>query len=564
MKYDIALIHAPSVYDFRKKDDVLFAYLANSDSVHVSGIFEMPPVGLLAILQYLKKKGKRVEFFNLASQMLREPEFDADRFLENLDAEILGIDLHWLAHAQGALEVARIYKNSHRNGKVYLGGISASQFYLDAIEYPQIDYVIRGNDTLEYVEMLVDSHGEFEKLKKIPNLTWKHNKEIMVNEISRVNRPYSAMVDWKEVFNDEQQITPYNLIIPQYGCEYNCSWCGGSRYSNQKEYGIHGVVEKTPEMFNEELLSIIESQTNRHTVTMINYWHENDVLLKTVENIFSSDKIERIHISMRKLPDINKIKMLSWKHKIIIELSPDSEQMELCRLCGHAHYTMEEMEAFIDALVDVVYSFEIYFMIGLPNQTVHSIGQTMDYCLHLLDKYRNKKVLPYICPMLPFLDKNSIFYDQAEKFGYKIFHRTLADYVKALLSMNWKNRLNYETNCLSRDELVDVTYSTIKSLTITKAEYGILPKGICNGIINLIDQTVALLKQIDIYENMSVSPEKEAIGIMLRKDIFNYNQQAFKNVRSQQRPMDFGFTRRQWFDTEEAFYNFESGEGNIC
>jgi len=49
MEFDLLLLHAPSVYDFRVRDDVLFAYLSNSDSVHVSPIFEMPPVGVFAI-----------------------------------------------------------------------------------------------------------------------------------------------------------------------------------------------------------------------------------------------------------------------------------------------------------------------------------------------------------------------------------------------------------------------------------------------------------------------------------------------------------------------------------
>lgn len=557
MRYDVVLLHAPSVYDFRKKDDVLFAYLANSDSVHVSGIFEMPPVGLVAICQYLKKKGKKAVFFNLASHMLREPDFDADRFIRNLNTEILGIDLHWLAHIQGALEVARLYKQSHQDGKVCLGGISASQFHEDAITYPQIDYVIRGNDTLKYMDMLADAHGEYEKLKEIPNLTWKYKNQIIVNEFEQKNEPYSAMIDWKEVLDTDKGVTPYNLVIPQYGCGYCCNWCGGSSYANKKEYGLNGVVEKTSKMLQKELHSIIESKTDRHTVTMINYWHENDELLYAAKETFSNEKIAHVHISVRKLPDVEKIKKLSWHKKLIIELSPDSEQMELCRLCGHGHYSMEDMEAFIDELLHEVYSFEIYFMIGLPQQTADSIERTLEYCKHLLDKYKGKRVLPYICPMLPFLDKDSIFYDQADRFGYKIFHRTLEDYSNALLSMNWKNRLNYETNCLSRDELVAVTYKIVRKFTILKAEYGILPRGISSVIIRLIDETVELLNRIDSYEQMDTSPEKEETGIALRKEIFAYNQRAFGNIKSQQRPMDFGFTNRQWFDTEEAFEEFE-------
>ena len=87
------LIHAPSVYDFRDRDDILFAYLSNSDSVHVSPIFEMPPVGIYAIKQHLRNIGFNVEFFNVASQMLRYPDFDVELFFKKARADYFGVDL---------------------------------------------------------------------------------------------------------------------------------------------------------------------------------------------------------------------------------------------------------------------------------------------------------------------------------------------------------------------------------------------------------------------------------------------------------------------------------------
>src|SRR5262245_59312462 len=102
-EFDLLLVHAPSVYDFRDRDDVLFAYLSNSDSVHVSPIFEMPPVGMFAIEQHARRLGLSVGFFNVASRMLRDPEFDVERFFERARARWIGFDLHWLVHAHGAL-----------------------------------------------------------------------------------------------------------------------------------------------------------------------------------------------------------------------------------------------------------------------------------------------------------------------------------------------------------------------------------------------------------------------------------------------------------------------------
>jgi clorobiocin biosynthesis protein CloN6 len=122
-RLDLCLVHAPSVYDFRDRDDVLFAYLSNSDSVHVSPIFEMPPVGLLSIEQHARGLGLSSQFFNVASKMLRDPTFSVEAFFEKVSARWIGFDLHWLVHAHGALALAELYKRIHPEAKTIFGGI---------------------------------------------------------------------------------------------------------------------------------------------------------------------------------------------------------------------------------------------------------------------------------------------------------------------------------------------------------------------------------------------------------------------------------------------------------
>lgn len=557
MVLDVALVHAPSVYDFRDRDDILFAYLANSDSVHVSPIFEMPPIGVIAIEQYLKSMGKEVVFYNVASHMLRESKFDVEDFLGRLDAKFLGIDLHWLAHAQGALELAAIYKKYHPQGKVFLGGISATHFHKEVISYSHVDYVLRGADTLEAVFDLIESENQPDRLMKVSGLTWKHDERVITNTIQKNADTYSVSVDWNQVFCGKTgEVTPYNLVIPQYGCEYNCYWCGGSRYTNKKELNLDGVVQKKPNMLERELQSILKSGSRKHTITMINYWHEYEELLNAVNDVFCSDQIDKVHISVRRLPKPERFAKLDWGKKLVIELSPDSHKIDICRGCGHGHYTMEEMEEFIDALMGSVYSFEVYFIIGVPGQTKENVLDTVEYCEQLLKKYEGKRVIPYICPMLPFLDPGSVFYDKAEKFGYRILHKSFEDYRTALLSMNWKDRLNYETRWMSRDDLVDITYEAVRRLTELKAQYRILPRGICDGIVELIDRTKDILAQIDFFQNMPETSDKEKMCIEIKKMILEYNREQLSRVRSQQRPLDLGFARLQWFDTEAAFKSF--------
>ncbi len=557
-KYDVIFVHAPSVYDFRDRDDVLFAYLSNSDGVHVSPIFEMPPVGIFALQQHLRKKGFSVEFFNVASQMLRHPEFNVETFFERVPAAFIGIDLHWLAHAHGALELTRLYKEIHPGAKTMVGGIASTYYHEELITYPQIDYVVRGYDTLLPVELLVKSSNVPQILAEIPNLTWKDGGQVRCNTMTHAPAVYSAAVDWRKIFTgDRKGMTPYNLVIPQAGCEYSCRWCGGSRYFFSKYMGLekgHSTrMQKEPAVLKQELASITGAVTSRHTVTMIDFWHEYPELFDQAADIFVDDKIKSVHFSLHRLPTIEKGKKMAAPVDAVFELSPDSHDFAISKASGRGKYTMQQMEDFIDALLDDVYSFEIYFMLGLPGQTPASIRETVDYSEHVLRKYKGKRVTPYICPMLPFLDPGSEIYDYPERFGYRIFHRTLEDHRKALVEMNWKDRLNYETQWLSREELVNSSYEAVRALTLLKKQYGALARSFADSVVELIDDTRELLRQISAFQSMPDGPEKRTAQTLIRKKILEYNRNQFKTVRSQQRPVDLGFAKQQWFDTEEAF-----------
>jgi len=557
MKLDMLLVHAPSVYDFRERDDILFAYLSNSDSVHVSPIFEMPPVGIFALQQHLTRAGHRVEFFNVASQMLRDPELDVAECFRRVEAPLIGLDLHWLAHAHGALELARLYKEIHPGARAVLGGIASTYYHEELITYPQIDYVIRGYDTLLPLERLVAAGGDPAALAEVPNLTWKADGAPRINPLSHAPRTYSAAVDWSQVFTgDRQAMTPYNLVIPQAGCEYSCNWCGGSRYFFKKYMGLEkgaSRVHKATAALKAELQSIADAEIKRHTITMIDFWHEYPELFDAAQDVFVDEKVHCVHYSLHRLPTVEKGARMAAPVRAVIELSPDSHDDEVAKASGRGKYTMAQMEAFMDALIDQVYSFEIYFMLGLPKQTADNIRATVEYCGHLLEKYKGRSVVPFVCPMLPFLDPGSEIFEHPEKWGYRLFHRTFEEHRTALLSLNWRDRLNYETEWLSREELVDVSYEAVRRLAELKEQHGLLPKAFTREVIRLIDETRVLLADLAAWQTLPEGPDKAAREAELRGRVRAYNRDQLKMVRSQQRPIDLGFTRQQWFDTAEAF-----------
>ena len=151
-KTDLILLHAPSVYDFRKKS-IMFGPV--SDLVPSSPIFEMYPIGFMTIANYLSKRGISVRIINIAYRMFHEPEFDVELFIKKLNAVAFGIDLHWLPHCQGSTELAKIVKKYHPCSPVIFGGFSSSYFYRELIDFYQVDYILRGDSTEEPLFQLI-------------------------------------------------------------------------------------------------------------------------------------------------------------------------------------------------------------------------------------------------------------------------------------------------------------------------------------------------------------------------------------------------------------------------
>ena len=112
-----------AIYDFRNRDDFVLGWYASQESSNVTPIFEMHPLGFLSIKSFLGERGLDVKIVNVASLMLKHPTLDVEKLLEHLEAPVIGLDLHWLPHCQGSVEVAGLVKKVHPESFVVFGGI---------------------------------------------------------------------------------------------------------------------------------------------------------------------------------------------------------------------------------------------------------------------------------------------------------------------------------------------------------------------------------------------------------------------------------------------------------
>lgn len=518
---DLILLHAPSVYDFRKK---AILYGPVSDVVPSSQIFEMYPIGFLTLLEYLQRHGHSVRIINVALRMLKNRRFDAEKLIRSLEPAAFGLDLHWLVHAQGSLELADIIKKHHPDIPVIFGGLSASYYHDELIRYPQVDYVVRGDSAEEPLRRLISAIKENRPPEDVPNLTWKEGGRVRINESSHVPPHMDGIAfDYRKVMRSTARHLDFSGHLPfrgwlDYpivaalscrGCVHNCVTCGGSASAYERTCGRKSPAYRSPDLLTRDIglaarhirapvivLGDILQAGEEYARQFLKALRAEHVRNHVALEFFSPPPRQVLEAAADAIPNFN------------IQISPESHDEKIRRRFGrpYANASLERMVK--DALELGCRRIDVFFMIGLPGQTPGSVADTVGYCAELLERH-GPDVHPYISPLAPFLDPGSRAFENPEKHGYRLFARTLEDHRRALLSPSWKYTLNYETKWMSRDELVSATYEAALALNKLKAEYGLLRPTAAGRICKRIEREQQLMHGIDKICSTEDEPTRE-------------------------------------------------------
>ncbi|MDA8233567.1 MAG: TIGR04190 family B12-binding domain/radical SAM domain protein [Clostridia bacterium] len=511
---DLIFLHAPSVYDFRK-DTIMFGPI--SDVVPSSSAFEMYPIGITSIAATLERNGFNVQIINLAYQMLRDPGYDVEKVIAKLNPMMFALDLHWLPHAHGSCEVAKIVKKYHPNTPILFGGLSASYFHEELVSYPFVDFVVRGDSTEEPIRQLVTAVKYDLPLHEVPNLTWKEpNGTVMVNQLSFVpeNIDYTDIPSYKYVvgsvfkYYNLHNAVPYlewlsyptTVLLTARGCAYNCSICGGSKYAYKKICNRDKPAYRSPKTLIEDIRLI---QTFGEAPIFI--LHDLRMAgMDYAREFFSLVKKETIKneliIELFTHADEEYFKLINDSvPKYSLEMTLESHDEAIRKLNGKFPCTNAEVEATIAAALDHgCRKIDIFFMTGIPKQTYENAVSSIDYCRHLLEKFNgDQRLALFIAPLAPFLDPGSLAYENPETYGYKKFCHTLEDHRRALMQPSWKQILSFETTSMTRDQIVDSTYEAAYRLNELKREYQLIDQEVYEKVKYRIEAARQVIKEID-------------------------------------------------------------------
>lgn len=535
MAVDLILLHAPSVYDFREKT---ILYGPVSDQIPSSPIFEMYPIGLTSLADYLERAGYRVRIVNLAVRMLNDKNFNAEKMIARLQAPVFGIDLHWMLHSHGAIEVARLVKKHHPESRVLFGGFSSSYFYQELMEYPEIDYVLRGDSTEEPLRQLMDCVKNNKVPEKVPNLVWRDSQgTVRENPFSHVPDDlshvmvshYATIVRSVIRYRDLASYTPFQgwadypitAVLTCRGCTQNCAICGGSAATFRNFFNRTKPVFRSPEAVARDIQQI-SSFTNGPAFVLGDLDQAGKDYAGELFRLLQQNKVKNqlIFEIFNPAPKDFLQQMSLSSPNFCLEMSPESHDPEVRKAEGR-HYSNEELERTIgDALEVDCGRLDIFFMIGVPRQTPQSVMDTVDYCDYLWDKFKgDKRLYLFIAPLAPFLDPGSLAFEQPQEYGYHILHRTLEEHRQALIQPSWKYSLNYETDWMTRQQIVDTAYQAMQRLNSLKAKYGVIPEQMAQAENHRLQSAQEMMSRID--DIVSRDNYEELPGLKAKIDEIN-------------------------------------------
>lgn len=551
---DLLLVHAPAFFDFRDRGDVYFPYLCTSGDVPITPLYEYFPIGFKTLQRYLGQRGYQVKLLNLASALLECPALDVEHLFSELQVDLLGIDLHWMIHCQGSLEIAGLAKRARPDIPVILGGISATYYADELIRYPFIDMVMRGYDTHEPMAMLMAALKSTRDLRSVPNLLWKEPGGA-VRDNGYLHKPasFSCGVDWSSIPRQQSSSSLPILEIlstQNAGCRHNCGWCGGSRDAFARIHGDACALPTKPLAEIDFELSTTQAFAGQYHFYAVGTYNESDErLAHFLEQVgrtgFKSVSYEQFQLA----PEAVLCAMAKANPRTTITLSPESHDMRVARLAGRGVYTPEAMEAWIERALDCgIFEIDLWYFIGMPEQDAASVWATVEYCERLLRKFKGKRVVPMLCPMIPLLDPASTFFELPEEHGYRVFYRSVEEHRRALGRASLINRINYETRCLGRQDLVHVGYSAVRRLVDAKGETGFWPAGLAGGVARKIDDALAFIDVVHQVDCIADACERERELDALSSEIRARNARVFfAGVENQAFPVGREIGGR-WFD----------------
>ena len=433
--------------------DVLYIHPAKHDvdsGFQDLGFYFFVPVGVIGLVNLLRREGLRVRGINYPAELIRNRAFRLRPWLAaHKDAKLILVDLHWYMHSYGAISVARACKQVLPEARVVLGGITASLFAAEMLHsFPEVDFVIRGDaeePLLGLARQLCS--GSDTPLSSIPNLTYRSKGEVLENELDYTASPddldrldfvdleFLEHADWYGRLQFEPTALTQSMSNPRghwlcigRGCRYDCSFCGWGRISHTLFAARNGFVLRSAEKAAQDVQRLAEKGIDQVSLNLdpailpLQYWRRlftcirelgvrigiNNELFQLPSPQFVEDSCETADVV---------------RSELALSLLTGSEKV---RQFNGKHYTNQKMFDLVKVMKERQVPLYVCFSFNLPGEDDKAFRQTMRVAQRIRRSY--PPLLLKMINMAHTLDPCSPMSRKPQRYSIDIGLRSFDDY----------------------------------------------------------------------------------------------------------------------------------------
>jgi radical SAM superfamily enzyme YgiQ (UPF0313 family) len=369
--------------------------------------------------------------------------------IAELKPDVVGISSLFTPYFREALEVAaRVKKRS--KALVVMGGSHASAAPESLLASPHVDYVIRGEGEKAFVAFL-RSLLDQTSLEHVSNLAYKLNGQVVLNPMAENfpidELPFPALGDFvPSTYTVAGK--PMTFMITSRSCPHKCSFCSVHTTfgTNYRRRSLENVLEE------------IELRC-RQGYRVIDFEDDNLTYYKSTFKELCRRLIARFPAREMEYVAMNGISYLSLDDELLelmfragfttLNLALVSSDKSVRETTKRPH-TLEAYLRIVDKAHQLGFKIVSYQILGLPNETLESMIQTLAFNARL-----------------PVLLGASPFYRTPNSPIARGMTLTEKDYVKARLTA-----LAIETDNFSRDDIYTLLVTTriinfLKGLSVT-------------------------------------------------------------------------------------------------
>jgi B12-binding domain/radical SAM domain protein len=323
---------------------------------------------------------------------------------------------------------------------------------------------------------------------------------------------------------------PTTMVLPLKGCAYECVTCGSSATTCSHLTLRRKPVFRSPASLARNLAAIGRFSRGPIIIPGDLLQGGQDYARAVIDEIAAARVGNLVCFEFFDVPPVGFLRHIdarlgNWS----FEISPESHDHAVRHAMeGETGYDNEAMEAFLrEALTLGCRRIDVFFMIGLPGQTYASAMETVDYCEHLF-RLGDPRLQCFISPMGPFLDPGSRIFEDPGRFGYRKFAHTVEEHRQLLVQPSWEQILNYETEWMTREQLVDATYDSAERLNELKLRYGRITARTARGVRDGIAEARRLRARLNASSRGELDP---ADVERLRGEIARFSQSTVCDKR---------------------------------